>query len=313
MPEVGAVGDLAQVTRHREGQHASGRAGGGGVQAGDRGQRRGGREQPACRGGDLDERGGNGDRPGHPDHRERPADSGRDRHQPREHREQHPGGELVDPRLGGVVGVRRVGARVPQLQGHRAGHDRREQEHHQHCVSAQPQQEQQHQRQHDVELLLDRERPEVQERAGVGRAGREVVAAVGDELPVRQVDERGLPVTHHPVALRRARHEELHGGGGDDDQDRRRQQSPDPPRVEPPEPERAVLVDLRPDDVRDQEARQHEEQVDADVAALQRTDPAVEQHDEVDRHRPESVQLGTVGPAVTAGRLATPYRRPGPV
>ena len=56
-----------------------------------------------------------------------------------------------------------------------------------------------HEREHDVELLLDRERPHVQERRRPARA-REVVALREDDHPVRAVEERaerlGADVVH---------------------------------------------------------------------------------------------------------------------
>ena len=304
MPQVRAVGDLAQEARHRERQQPGGGSARGGVQAGDHGHRRDRRQQAARRGRHVDQRGADDHHPDEAEDGERPADPRRERDQPGDHREQHPGGQLVDPRPGGVVGVRRVGAGVPDLEGHRAGDDGGQHEQDDHGVPAQAQQEQQRQRQHDVELLLDRERPEVQERAGAHRVAREVVAAVGDEVPVGEVHQRGLGVAHHAAALRRAGDEELDRGRDDDDQHRRRQQPSYPPGVEPPEPERAAPVDLGPDHVRDQEPRQHEEQVDPDEATVERPDPAVEQHHEVDRHGPEPVQLGTVGPGGHRQRLA---------
>ena len=308
MPQVRAVGDLAQEARHGQRQQPGGGPLGAAYRPAITATDATVASRPRVEGVTSTSAEPTTTTPARPRTASGQPTPRREGHQPGDHREQHPGGQLVDPRPGGVVGVRRVGAGVPDLEGHRAGDDGGQHEQDDHGVPAQAQQEQQRQRQHDVELLLDRERPEVQERAGAHRVAREVVAAVGDEVPVREVHQRGLGVAHHAAALRCAGDEELDRGRDDDDQHRRRQQPSYPPGVEPPEPERAAPVDLGPDHVRDQEPRQHEEQVDPDEATVERPDPAVEQHHEVDRHGPEPVQLGTVGPGGHRRRLAAALR-----
>jgi hypothetical protein len=130
----------------------------------------------------------------------------------------------------------------------------------------------------DVELFLDRERPVVLERRR-GLVSGEIVGRL-PEVEVRE-EERG-PDT---VANRIARPDEVEQEGGSDVGHRegecgRRQDPPRTPGVEPHERDASVPLRFREQDPRDQEAREDEEHVDADVAAAEERDARVRKHDE---------------------------------
>ena len=82
-------------------------------------------------------------------------------------------------------------------------------------------QAEQQQREEEVELLLDRQRPEVQERADLDLRGREVVVALGQELPVRDVQQRPLGVAHQRARPDRRQQHDRDGAGGQHHQDAR--------------------------------------------------------------------------------------------
>ena len=127
------------------------------------------------------------------------------------------------------------------------------------------------QRPHEVELLLDRQAPQVPQQRRVGG----VVRDVADDLaPVAEVGERPRQVAPHAGAL---------GGRPDDERDdgdhgqhhaERRQQPAGPAQPELAEvdaPGRLALLDQQR---RDQEAGHDEEHLDADPAAAHPANPA---------------------------------------
>ena len=121
-------------------------------------------------------------------------------------------------------------------------------------------------RPHQVELLLDREGPQVPERAEGGE-GLEVGVAAGDLVPVRGVGPRRQHRTRHGGEAGQVAVDQGPDGRGCDDQCQGRQQAPRPACPERPEGDAtrpAVLVEEEPGD---QEAGQDEEEVDAQVAA----------------------------------------------
>jgi len=89
------------------------------------------------------------------------------------------------------------------------------------------------------------------------------------------------------------RHQEGRGGG--------REQAPEAPGVEPPQRDPTHAGVLLEHDAGDQEPRQHEEEVDADEAALEHGQPAVEQHHQVDGEHPHPVEGGHVPPPGAGG------------
>ena len=129
----------------------------------------------------------------------------------------------------------------------------------------QSQQEQQD-RPDDVELLLHRQAPEVLNRRGGGVLG-EVVDGPGGQAPVDDIGRgRGdIPAEVAPTDLR----QESPGqqGGGDQDRGRGREESFGAAGVEPDERDASGALDLTGDLPGDQEARDHEKDVDTGEAA----------------------------------------------
>ena len=199
--------------------------------------------------------------------------------------------ELVRPAEGRVVELRRrqVEHRVAGQRGDHPGAGHRTERQEPRSLrqrSEDEQQARQQQRQHDVELLLDRERPVLLE--GVGPLGREVVVRLRDEEPVLRPDRRG-PTGRHPV-VDEGLEDEVGGHGRDrQDQEREREDAAAAATVELDEdvPRGSVRRQPVPQDAGDQESREDEEDVDADVAGVD--DPGVEQEDE---HHRQCTELG---------------------
>ncbi len=154
-----------------------------------------------------------------------------------------------------------------------------------------------------VELLLDGERPVVQQRRRLrlGELSGEVVAEAPGEHEVD--DEHSC---RHGVDRQRAlgQRRQRHRAGeqrDDEDETRRRQQTAGPPCPEPRQRQRARRRQLLEQQAGDEEAGQDEEHVDADEATLERTETKVEQHDGDDRHGTQALDVGAelvVGDAV---------------
>ena len=156
----------------------------------------------------------------------------------------------------------------------------------------------------EVELLLDRERPEVAEERGPLEA-LEVGLVGEDEVPVGEVGERGDRVAAQlvdPVRLDDRGDDHRHR---DEDADRR-QQPPRPPHPEAPQPHVAAAAELAQQQRGDQVAADHEEDVDAEEAARQPADAGVVEEDGEDRQRPQRVDPGEVGEAAVLWPAHTP-------
>jgi hypothetical protein len=130
------------------------------------------------------------------------------------------------------------------------------------------------QRPHQVQLLLDREAPGVGEHRR--RQAPVPVAGTGEDVvPVGDEEEGGQAVGAHRAQVDRGHVEPGVHGHRDDHHEERGQQAARPPAPERPEAHRAVGPVLEQQQRRDEVARQHEEQVDAQPPAGQV--PAVEQ------------------------------------
>ncbi len=176
--------------------------------------------------------------------------------------------------------------------------------------------EQQEERPGKVELLLDAERPEVEERRG--RAdGREVVACRSREPEVGHRRGSRRPVERQPGPVERG-HD--HGGDGQDDRDRderRRQQAPDAAPVEPDEVDATCPLTLPQQEAGDEEAGDDEEDVDAHEAARDGRQLRMEEEDEEDGDPAQALDVGPEGlrPADRSGgrgrrgRALAPRRR----
>ena len=148
-------------------------------------------------------------------------------------------------------------------------------------------------REEQVELLLDRQRPEVLQGA---RGGEEVgVAGAGEvEAPVRHVGEGAEHVGPQAVELLgaadappdEADEGDRHEGGG--------QETAEAAGPEPAEGDRARRVELADQQVGDQEPREGEEGGDAEEAALGPGEAAVEQQHADDGQATEAVEAEQV-------------------
>ncbi len=161
-------------------------------------------------------------------------------------------------------------------------------------LPTQMEQDQDHRRPDDVELLLDGQRPHVLERRGLGRGG-EVAAATDDEVPVGHIEQRGERVEADSAELPRATehlHEESHA-------DQHHQQGGQEP-AGPAGPELTQLDGqpfgpLPQQQGGDEETRQDEEDVDAQKSPGSHRCTTVVEEDARHRHRPEAVQCRDIG------------------
>ncbi len=222
--------------------------------------------------------------------------------------EQRADAELPDPRGCSEVGERHGVLRPVQGQGERRECQRRGGQHHDGAhgpaSAGRPgRAEREHRQQRGpekVELFLDGEGPEVQQRTLVVPGG-EVVGLLRHEPPVGEGQCCRDDVVLHVGAAQRygqpgpgQRHRgEDHGGGG--------QQPPGPPGEEVPEPDPAGGDRLTDQQAGDQVARDDEEDVHADEAAGRPGNPGVEGEDREDGDRAQPLDVGAEGGPVRAG------------
>ena len=159
-------------------------------------------------------------------------------------------------------------------------------------TAAQEQDEQDEaQRPDDVELLLDRQRPVVLHRGGLGALG-EVVDRAPRQDPVDDVDRRPDDVAAY-LAPPPPRHQEPRGDRDrDEDEDGRRQQPAGPPRHEPWPRDRARGGQLAQQQPGDEVAGDDEEDVDAEEAVRQERQARVVDQHEQDGDRPQALDVG---------------------
>ena len=120
-----------------------------------------------------------------------------------------------------------------------------------------------HERPHQVELLLDRERPEVAERRRA-REEVEVRLARRDEPPVRDVEEAGDAVAAEPSELVGRDLDPGEDRHRDDHEQQGRQQPAGAPAPERQQPDALVAAPFEHQQGGDEEAAQHEEGVHAE-------------------------------------------------
>ncbi len=160
---------------------------------------------------------------------------------------------------------------------------------------------QQEQRPHDVELLLDRQRPEVPE--GRGAARHLEVALLGQQLvPVGDVERSGRSVSPGPGHQVSPADDQ----GGHDDQQQQVQggeEAAGPADPEAPEAGAPGGAPLGPQERGDEVARDHEEGLDAEEAAAHEGDVGMPEQHGRDRHGPQPVESGELrDPASSGGR-----------
>ena len=141
---------------------------------------------------------------------------------------------------------------------------------------------------HEVELLFDRERPGVLQRRGREPLG-EVGRVRGDERPVPDVGHRAHDLAGERREAPAGDRERRVGADERHEHHEPGQQPACASLVEPPERQAAVMLELHEQQRGDEEARQHEEHVDAEEPAAHRH-PAVVQHDRGDGERSHAVE-----------------------
>ena len=163
----------------------------------------------------------------------------------------------------------------------------------------------QKQREDQIELFLDAERPGVQQRLAQRR--RVEIAGLPGKMDVR---DRGRRRRQGPGVVPRFRRRQDEGGANGGRQqhgEKRGKNAQDAALVEGGDTEAAGL-DVRRDHAGDEIARYDEEHVDADIAAAHEIEVGVVEHDRHDRDCPQSID---VRPVLQPDRLPTvwPQRR----
>jgi hypothetical protein len=143
---------------------------------------------------------------------------------------------------------------------------------------------------HEIELFFHRERPEVLQW-GRWQLGAEVIRALLDEAEV--TGEQGCPacILGRPVASDLANERVRCEHRRHDDDRRRREQASSAACVEPGNRHASVAGDFAQQEARDQEPGQHEEHIDPDVPAAERTEPGMVEHDHQDRNCAQTLDV----------------------
>ena len=201
--------------------------------------------------------------------------------------------EFEGARFRAIVRGDRI-ARDPGLrhrQRDQQQHDQRRADRHVHGSAAASGRGRDHQqRKHDVELLLDAERPQVQQRDGVGR--RREVAAGGLEVEIGAEQYRGDRRGGERHQLARREHEAGGGRTDHDGREQRRQNAPRPPRVKAHDRDPTSLrlgMELRGDQV----AGNHEEYIDPCKAAGEAGAEMIQHHGQ-HGHGPQPVNVPAI-------------------
>ncbi len=200
-------------------------------------------------------------------------------------------GALVDPHDRGraVIEEGHVGRR-----GQRPD-DGADEQGHEPARRAQPateaQEHEDHRWPHDVELLLDRQRPHVLEGRGLGRLG-EVVRPGQDEVPVGHVEQRRQGVETKPGELARRRQEPGVEGHPDQQDEEGRQQAAGPAGPEAAQGDAEGPPPLPHQQRRDEEPREDEEDVHPEEAAGEDGQAAVVAHHPEDGDRTQALEPG---------------------
>ena len=146
------------------------------------------------------------------------------------------------------------------------------------------------QRPDDVELLLDRQRPEVLHRRRDDVLGL-VVDGAGGEPPVHDVQRRRHDVRAERRTLREREPDPCHQHREGQHERTGGKQPTGPPCPEPPQLHPTRLVHLTEQEAGDQEPRQDEEDVDADVAAAHPRQTGMERQHRADRDGPQALDV----------------------
>ena len=160
-----------------------------------------------------------------------------------------------------------------------------------------PRQQHEHEREEQIELLLDAQRPGVQQGLLVRVHGK--VIRVAPRINIRNEGEGGEQRLSVPDEVRGQEDQNRNDGTAGEHRQQGRHDAPYSPLVESAQRE-TPGQHLAVDDLRDQVARQHEEDVDAEVAAGDSLRREMEQDDRQHGNRTQPVDVGAI-----RGRQAT--------
>ena len=146
-----------------------------------------------------------------------------------------------------------------------------------------------HQRPHQVELLLDRQRPRVQQRRRLG-GQREVARARMNGVPVRDVEDRRERVAEDVGGGQDPGHDGQDDADDGDEEEQRGQEAPGATGPEASEANRSGARPLLDQQGRDQESGQDEERIDAVETPGHRAEPGVEGDDGQHRKGPDAIE-----------------------
>ena len=201
----------------------------------------------------------------------------------------------VAPELGEppqpLVGEVPLGQLPPEERGDDDDEQARAQEHLQ--APAVGHEQEDHRRPQDVELLLDRQRPEVPEDTHV--------VAEEAPVPVGVIEDHRREAADGAVTDRRRRGQDHPDGDEGEEEPQGGQQPQRPPGVEVAQRDATRPSPFLEQEGGDEEAGEHEEHVDADEPARQRPLPEVADDHPGDGDRPQTVEGGAVAEALLGG------------
>ena len=284
VPEIERVGNLSDEDHRRAGQypaaeHRVGTARDHERGAGDRQRGPPARKSPQLRGGRHAQ-----------DHRQAGATADflpAGRQSQRHVRHQNAHGQFPETRPRLVVGETGRGGGHVQRQTHDPDGERYEEER-----PPAPSSQHREDRPHEIELLLDTERPQVQQRLAVALAVEIADLAHRREIGHEQRRRESVPAEQAELLREHRVPADDEDEGHDDDQ--RGKQAPHATGIEAREAEGAG-GEFGADQAADQIARDDEEDVDADIARAQRLGERVIEHDRQDRDGPQAVDVGPIG------------------
>ena len=205
-------------------------------------------------------------------------------------RHQRSGQQLPGARQRKEEGLLGVGRPRPQRK---AEAQRAQPRHHQpHRPGPHPQHQRQQQRVDQIELLLDRQAPGVQQRLQGGGVGK--VAGLGHEIEVGQEYRRHPEACHQAAVGARRQPEPAHRRSDRQHHEQRGQDAPRPALVKAQDRDAAAQVVVFDQDFGDQIARDHEKDVNPEKAAAETGDPGVKQDHRHHRHRAQPVDVAAI-------------------
>ena len=160
--------------------------------------------------------------------------------------------------------------------------------------NAHPQDECHENREHDIELLFDGQRPEVLYRRGSRREQVAVRLRTKRETPVGRVAHPGQKISPQATSIENVgrQTEDRHRRQRDES---RRHKTPEAAAPESRERKTAGVLELAKYQLRDQEAREREEQRHSEETTTETVELQMEEQHRQHGERPQSVDSGHVG------------------